>query len=165
MRQGSYLLYPVSWFIVARVVVYVALLLGPAFAAKWAEETFAGSLGPSARFLCQGLLLPIIYVGLHSLLRARDAPSHKFIYLVIGLYGFIAIGAYRRASASAVATTWGEFSLSVLLFMGFTLVAIRGARQNLAREHQRELRLREDAIAVQTEAILRAHEELERRSR
>lgn len=161
--RGTYLLYPASWFIGARLLVYAGLFLGPAFAAKWGEEVFATNLGDSARFVCQGLLLPLIYFGLYSLLRALDVPSQKFIYLVVGFYGLAAFGTYRRASVSSDADVWLEFSFSGLLVVGFTLVAIHGARQNSARVRRRELLAREEAIALQAETILRVREELERR--
>jgi hypothetical protein len=152
--------YPVRWFILGNLVVYGLLLAGPAFFAKLCQQKLNPNSGLLVTFFWQGLLLPLLYFGLYSFLRRLGANSQKFIYLVIALYCVMDLSAIRRAASTGMLEHWFEASLGATYVLVFGFVAARGARLNTIQERDRQRREREEAIAIQSEAIVRAHKRL-----
>lgn len=152
--------YPASWFIVGRLIVYVLLLAGPAFFAKLCQQKLNPDSGLPVTFFSQGLLLPLLYVWLYSFLRRLGAASQKFIYLVIAFYCVMECSTVIRATTTGMFEHWIESIFGAGYVFVFGFVAARGKRLNTIEERERLHREREAAIAIQTEAIIRAHKQL-----
>ncbi|MUV22477.1 hypothetical protein GNZ25_14140 [Burkholderia thailandensis] len=149
-------LYPIWMVWAGRAVVYLALLILPAWASMWIGQQAPIAIRSAAAIAANVVLLPLFYACAYMLLRKTGARSQKFIYLVIAFFTFFAFTQARLALQTGQIERWVGMALGALYVVGFSYLAYRGMQATRRERRAAYEAEREEQISIQAEAILRA---------
>lgn len=160
-ERVTFTIYPLWMVLLGKLLLYAALVLGPAAAASALASLLAGS---PIHALVGAIVLPLMYAGLYWMLRRSGSRAQNFIWLVVLLFAFTAIAQGNRALTIGGWENWAGSVLGVIYTVGFAALAVRGWRQNRKDVQNYHAAERQAHIDLQAEAILRAKDLEEQRN-
>lgn len=157
-RDGiEVVMYPIVWRWIYIAVVYFFLMSAPAFIPVLIAETFIVN-SELIIITANIILLPILYSGLYLFLRKIRTKFANFIFLVAAFFVFMGSAHSVRAMETGAWMEWLGAIMSFVYAAGFCWVAWLGRKMTQAEDAAEYNAEREEQIAIQTEAILRAQQ-------
>jgi predicted CDP-diglyceride synthetase/phosphatidate cytidylyltransferase len=156
--RSTITMYPLVWHWAGRALIYLILLLVPAFAIQWLVEQLPKNAQSTTAVVANVVALPLIYIAIYLGLRKIGARSQKFIYFVILLFIAMGYAEGKRAFATGQFQSWAGLVMSIFYVGAFSWIAFRGAKANRNDAISAYEAAREEQISIQAEAILRAQQ-------
>ena len=154
-QYETYTTYPLVFYWAIRLVFYFSLILAPAAALAWVVDLFPASFEATLNVLSY-FVLPFAYAAIYEFLRRSGARSQKFIYLVAFMFATLAYKEVSVAVDTGAISRWFSFLICSINVAAALWVAFRGFKLNKRDEANAYHAAREEQIAMQTEAYVRA---------